>query len=538
MHQCDSKQGSVSVASILLHPRLFGLAFCLLAQDGSSQVGRVPSIDVGKESEALAQQIELCSLMINETSGTTCSYTRWIDLTVEASTVFDVAIGRSFATVDTQTWCDDFWTVNGLGGFCDFGNSTNISSLPECGKLAVMLRNVSCTDVSETVAQTVHEDLSFLKKHFGFDIHVRFDPIQLLWLIVAVPAACACSVFIFRRRVQQTINDSLEPVEPPQDLTLGTIERDRDKLGEFTRIRKPVIRKDANPSRPKVKIVVREMPERRPLGLEMQETMVVRVHPLGARWGWKEGDIVRVVAGVPVSTFEELWDRIQIERDRLPITFIVERNGEHAVDLEAAEFVTQQGRMAFEGRKGSRSRLGSRSSRQQSKVSSISTKSPLGSPMSGHSRTASKLDAPAAVDFSLDSLIRTTFVPGVADPPEPEQGPPVDAAFLKSVAEGTEGPNAANLASALARWAAQPESDSGEEDEESREEDVTLTSPEIPEWRRIRMAPPRIDQVFEKTQDISGEAVQVLTRTQRVGLRQEVRWVRDAWGRNVMKVVN
>jgi len=74
-----------------------------------------------------------------------------------------------------------------------------------------------------------------------------------------------------------------------------------------------------------VKLVIDDLPLSKPLGIELNECKVARVHPQGSKWGWQVGDTCVQVGSYPVSTFEEIWARIQIERDRLPCTFLVER---------------------------------------------------------------------------------------------------------------------------------------------------------------------------------------------------------------------
>jgi len=88
-----------------------------------------------------------------------------------------------------------------------------------------------------------------------------------------------------------------------------------------------------------VAIVVPELPQVRPLGLELLETKVIRVHAWGKKCGWEVGDVIVSINGVNVSTFEEVWQRIQVERDRPPVRFIAERHGADNIEVVPASTV-------------------------------------------------------------------------------------------------------------------------------------------------------------------------------------------------------
>jgi len=177
-----------------------------------------------------------------------------------------------------------------------------------------------------------------------FDIYL-FDPIAeipfdlktivLIWLFIAVPCCCSLCVICNLRRVRTFQEDYIDPPLPKDD-PMMPIEHNLDKLGSFHVIKKPAPLHDPLPKKRNChRIVVREMPEKRPLGLELQETLVIRVHPWGERWGWKEGDLIIQIGGVEVLNFEELWKQIQDQKENMPITFMVERLGENAVSWDA-----------------------------------------------------------------------------------------------------------------------------------------------------------------------------------------------------------
>ena len=106
------------------------------------------------------------------------------------------------------------------------------------------------------------------------------------------------------------------------DKPMIEVTAEADKLGGFGFVKKPDTVWEEDTRAPLHVIYVGELPLKRPLGLEMQETTVIKVHPNGKKWGWKTGDKIVEMAGTPVRTFEEIWNQIQIERDRLPCRFV------------------------------------------------------------------------------------------------------------------------------------------------------------------------------------------------------------------------
>eukprot|EP00403_Amphidinium_massartii_P017752 CAMPEP_0178411956 /NCGR_PEP_ID=MMETSP0689_2-20121128/21762_1 /TAXON_ID=160604 /ORGANISM="Amphidinium massartii, Strain CS-259" /LENGTH=719 /DNA_ID=CAMNT_0020033179 /DNA_START=152 /DNA_END=2308 /DNA_ORIENTATION=+ len=156
----------------------------------------------------------------------------------------------------------------------------------------------------------------------GFTLNIDLPAGWYIWLILLIGICCFCTCAYWFRRQSRKLD--FEIVKPMHRLDPRMVQ-DVDKFGTWTVVKKPspedeVIEKII------VKLDVAELPQEHPLGLELQETTVVRVRPQGAKYGWKVGDEIIDVCGFPVATFEELWDRIQMERNRCPVTFLVQRS--------------------------------------------------------------------------------------------------------------------------------------------------------------------------------------------------------------------
>lgn len=148
-----------------------------------------------------------------------------------------------------------------------------------------------------------------------------------IWLVFLVPMLCAILILWLWLRLRT----EEEPVLPVKQIG-QTI----DDFGMYNTVRPIPAWEKGSKKRPTVFIDVGSMPQQRPLGIELQELKVIRVLASGAQWGWQVGDKIVSIAGQVVVTFEELWDRIQSERDRVPVRFIVER-GEELIDPIAEE---------------------------------------------------------------------------------------------------------------------------------------------------------------------------------------------------------
>lgn len=143
-----------------------------------------------------------------------------------------------------------------------------------------------------------------------------------IWLILIVPFFLGLfCVYLWHRahKAAEWVDDNIEGAKTDA-------EQIADRFGPFHVCRKPD-KPDSLPPNQKtlVKLEIDELPMSKPLGLELNECKVARVHAQGGKNGWFVGDTIVQVGTYPVSTFEEIWQRIQIERDRLPCIFLVER---------------------------------------------------------------------------------------------------------------------------------------------------------------------------------------------------------------------
>jgi hypothetical protein len=150
-----------------------------------------------------------------------------------------------------------------------------------------------------------------------FNLSIRLPEGWEVWLLLFIPGLlllCVLAAWFYTRARgwHQSERDD-------------TVEASQDKHGVFHIVRNERKHQEDVARGTMVYILVTDLPSQRPLGLELEETRVARVHPRGARMGWHAGDVIREIAGVPVETFEDVWKRIQIERDRAPTKFLVER---------------------------------------------------------------------------------------------------------------------------------------------------------------------------------------------------------------------
>jgi len=166
-----------------------------------------------------------------------------------------------------------------------------------------------------------------------------------VWLLLVLPTLLLVAILLLVIRIKNAPEEILEPA--------CKLEEEGDKLGGFHRVRPKSDQYDVQRKRPVVQIEVGHLPEQRPLGLELLETKVVRVHSLGEKWGFQVGDVIVEIGGVPVDTFEDLWARIQVERDRPPTRFVVERLGDRGVDADELEVANGAGKRN-KSRRGSR----------------------------------------------------------------------------------------------------------------------------------------------------------------------------------------
>jgi len=156
----------------------------------------------------------------------------------------------------------------------------------------------------------------------GGGLSLRLPEGSWVWLILIVPFFLGLfCVYLWHRayKAAQWVDITIEGAK-------SDAEQIFDKDGPFHICRKPDVPSELVGIKTiRVKIEVDDLPLTKPLGLELLETKVNRVHPQASKYGWQPCDVIVQVGHVPVSTFAEIWARIQVERDRLPCIFTVER---------------------------------------------------------------------------------------------------------------------------------------------------------------------------------------------------------------------
>lgn len=299
----------------------------------------------------------------------------------------------------------------------------------------------------------------------GSSYEARLPQGTWVWLLLVIPlliGVVAVLVWMRLRRRPESFQ------EHP-----ANVEEQADKYGAYYVV-KPKPPDEQARRRPFVFIDVHELPQLRPLGLELQETKVIRVHGPGKRWGWQVGDVIVQIGGVPVTTFEELWQRIQIERDRVPVRFVVERTGAEGVNVDLEELASQK-------------------------------------------RAAANKDSKVAPEPVGAANEVTQFKPTAT----------TNAWFQH---EGARSPSAASgLPSALAGW----ESFVGAPD--------TDEALELPQPTRVRAlgegGRSLTSTAFMREFPLTPAAKQAQeAKRMKDTCANDVRWVRDAWGRSVLKV--
>eukprot|EP00928_Gymnodinium_smaydae_P030964 TRINITY_DN22880_c0_g2_i1.p1 TRINITY_DN22880_c0_g2~~TRINITY_DN22880_c0_g2_i1.p1 ORF type:complete len:1089 (+),score=157.33 TRINITY_DN22880_c0_g2_i1:106-3372(+) len=247
--------------------------------------------------------------------------------------------GRGRCPRDTPVMCDTICSGNTEYCCRRRGECTPRACSPVLNAKPTMLDAPifsNTTTLPPTGPPIIEEDTSFFTVLFSY---IEVDGALMGWLIFLVPLCCGCCMLANWKKLRRKIED-LEPDHVTFDPSCR-IEDDVDKLGPFQRVMKPDPPEEQVSRAEVARIVVRELPETKPLGLALQETMVVKVQPWGAKWGWREGDVILSIAGHKVTSFEQLWDRIQIERDRVPVVFMVRRLGAETVDPDAAAKAAQ-----------------------------------------------------------------------------------------------------------------------------------------------------------------------------------------------------
>jgi len=223
----------------------------------------------------------------------------------------------------------------------------------------ILEREIFYKEETTTSTSTTEAGRTGSLEEEGFAI--RLPQGSWVWLLLLVPCAGGILWFCYiRYKDRKPTLDS----DDGEDASMGM---KLDKFGFFKSYKAE--NKERDDIKPHVCIVMSELPDSRPLGLELMELRVIRVHPWGAKHGWQVGDIIVDIAGHPVKTFEELWDRIQVERNRPPVRFTVERwnvaptmeEKKAAASLDDQERVkTMKQRVAEDRENRSKSRIASK----------------------------------------------------------------------------------------------------------------------------------------------------------------------------------
>jgi len=231
-------------------------------------------------------------------------------------------LGRGRCPRDMPVMCDTL-----CSGITEFCCETKGRCTPRTCP-TVLLPEVQYLPITTTMTSTFPPPGSgkdFEEEGWSF----RVQQGSWVWLLLVIPTLLLVAILFLVIRIK----NAPQPVPEPAT----KLEEEGDKLGGFHRVRPKPGQFDALRKRPVVSIEVGNLPEQRPLGLELLETKVVRVHSLGEKWGFEVGDVIVEIGGVPVDTFEDLWARIQVERDRPPTKFLVERLGADGVDRDELE---------------------------------------------------------------------------------------------------------------------------------------------------------------------------------------------------------
>jgi len=302
--------------------------------------------------------------------------------------------GRGQCPLELPVMCDTL--CSGTTEYCC--GKTNSCVTRGCSPILLHFFVYEAVGANTTLAPTtLRPGLPSKKESFwdNFQISLNFDlaGLLLLWLALIVPCCCAICVFANWEKVMR-LQESLEP--PHRDDPKLKLEDHSDKIGRFSVIKRPPPDDVGRKRRELVRIMVKELPEKKPLGLELQELMVIRVHGGGAKWGWQEGDLILEIGGVRVECFEDLWERIKIERGRgHPVAFLVERLGRENVDPDAAAVAAPVAKTERKGSRRKPSRVSHLSSSGVDSSSPTSSRNPTNSRLPTMSRlaTLSQTDA-------------------------------------------------------------------------------------------------------------------------------------------------
>mmetsp|Transcript_41448 Transcript_41448/g.131819 ORF Transcript_41448/g.131819 Transcript_41448/m.131819 type:complete len:717 (-) Transcript_41448:57-2207(-) len=357
-------------------------------------------------------------------------------------------LGRGKCPLDAPVMCDEL--CSGLSEYCcgQVGECEPRGCSPALRK-EVLLKVSSTTTTTTSLFTGTLEEESIIRLPQG----------SWVWLLLFGPLTIGLGVVAcwFRTR---NYRDSE---------TQGDVQEDTDRHGGFKVVR-AAEHHDPAKNKPVVHVDVPTLPETQPLGLELLETRVVRLHAYGAKNGFQVGDVIVDIAGCPVSTFEEIWERIQVERERPPVRFTVERHGSLPEDVQYA--------FARRGR-GARS------------------------PAAVAAAPASELRNAAAVEpgqlrggWMAPAVLEAWAPPETSSKPQPSASPRT------------------------------------EETEEDEKQPPKATKAKIPIRNKSRFEEAFGDPKRDKLQE-------VIDKHNNKGKNlEEVRWVRDAWGRSVVKITS
>lgn len=423
--------------------------------------------------------------------------------------------------------------------YCCEEDRGTTSLIPSCNPRpcsALLLPHSVLLPSNYSVLSTTTPEFPDTEPSKGEGFSVRIPTGYWVWLLLIVPILMGLVLIFFWHRARTAALMTVH-VKP-----LHTIAEERDRIGGWHVVKKP--EKDYGSDDKQttiVKVVVDELPSEKPLGLELQELTVIRVTDYGARWGWEEGDIIKSIGGFPVDTFEELWGRVQVERDRVPCTFEVER----ALHLVMAQKqADEQARQAeIQARSDHMRRVSSKMGGSSRISSKIEGGSRISSKIEGASRVSSKIEGGSRVSSKIDgagsrvsSMIeRTSDLRGAAgnvdpQPMYPEFSEEVDereemqqGIWWMDWDERAETPSDA-LPSAVTNWRTMY-SDQPDERAASRKfKPKPYKGPKFADEFPVLKPMSMVEEWAERRPRKEYEP------------KSEVRYVKDAWGREVYRI--
>jgi len=215
--------------------------------------------------------------------------------------------GRGRCPKDKPIMCDELCSGSPTEYCCEEDEPSNPKCKPRpCSPLLVPWE---ITVPPTTVIFTTTIAPSLRKPQEGGAIEIRLPDGSWVWLLLIVPFFLGLfCVYLYRRawKAAQWVDVNIEAKKTDAV-------PDYDRLGPFHIVRRPEASQDLPANRlALVKLVVEDLPQQKPLGLELNECKVARVHAAGLKAGWQIGDKIVQVGSYPVETFEEIWQRVQI----------------------------------------------------------------------------------------------------------------------------------------------------------------------------------------------------------------------------------